>query len=261
MFKRLAQEGSRYLQQVRHLQPPSEQLLYRFASAPDLDRWRVFTDSEWGGSSTATLAHATADTAVLSGQISRELQDPEAKGRLIRSGLCGLVCKEPPDAEDLDAFDQLVVRIKSDGRKYIVNVREDNWVVGDQSHDIWQSFLFGRPGEWQEVVLPFSRFLLTWKGKLVETKSRMSPQRITSIGIALAGGDALQPQGPFSLGLDWGALHRASLANKVQELSGTLTAYLFTKQSGGALLGQRGAYCSKYRSSSDEMRNLWQWAN
>ena len=60
-----------------------------------------------------------------------------------------------------------------------------------------------RPGEWQEVVLPFSRFLLTWKGKLVETKSRMSPQRITSIGIALAGGDALQPQGPFSLGLDW----------------------------------------------------------
>ena len=60
-----------------------------------------------------------------------------------------------------------------------------------------------RPGEWQEVVLPFSRFLLTWKGKLVETKSRMSPQRITSIGIALAGGDALQPQGRFSLGLDW----------------------------------------------------------
>ncbi|KAK9856094.1 hypothetical protein WJX84_006377 [Apatococcus fuscideae] len=220
MFKRLAQEGSRYLQQVRHLQPPSEQLLYRFASAPDLDRWRVFTDSEWGGSSTATLAHATADTAVLSGQISRELQDPEAKGRLIRSGLCGLVCKEPPDAEDLDAFDQLVVRIKSDGRKYIVNVREDNWVVGDQSHDIWQSFLFGRPGEWQEVVLPFSR-----------------------------------------LTMSQGALHRASLANKVQELSGTLTAYLFTKQSGGALLGQRGAYCSKYRSSSDEMRNLWQWAN
>ena len=45
---------------------------------------------------------------------------------------------------DLDAFDQLVLRIKSDGRKYIVNVREDNWVVGDQSHDIWQSFLFGR---------------------------------------------------------------------------------------------------------------------
>ena len=31
----------------------------------------------------------------------------------------------------------------------------------------------------------------------------MNAGRITSIGLALAGGDELQPEGPFKLGLDW----------------------------------------------------------
>lgn len=58
-----------------------------------------------------------------------------------------------------------------------------------------------RPGEWMDVEIPLSRFLLTWRGKLVETKVEMNPRRIRSLGISLAGGSELQPDGPFSLGL------------------------------------------------------------
>ena len=46
-------------------------------------------------------------------------------------------------------------------------------------------------------------FLLTWKGQLVEQKTEINAQRVVSVGISLAGGDALQPPGSFSLGLEW----------------------------------------------------------
>ena len=54
---------------------------------------------------------------------------------------------------------------------------------------------------WSDVDIPLSRFLLTWKGRLVESKMELNPQRIISLGVSLAGGDKLQPQGDFRLGM------------------------------------------------------------
>ena len=51
--------------------------------------------------------------------------------------------------------------------------------------------------------MPLSRFLLTWKGRLVEERSSMNPERAVSLGISLAGGASLQAPGRFCLGLDW----------------------------------------------------------
>jgi len=45
--------------------------------------------------------------------------------------------------------------------------------------------------------------LLTWRGKVIEQRVEMNPARITGIGISLAGGDALQPEGKYSLGIEW----------------------------------------------------------
>ena len=52
--------------------------------------------------------------------------------------------QEDPYYLDLDGFDALVFRIRTDGRKYIANLRTDNWIVGGKSHDLWQAFLFAR---------------------------------------------------------------------------------------------------------------------
>lgn len=62
--------------------------------------------------------------------------------------------------------------------------------------------LTSREGEWTEVEIPLARFLLTYKGRLVETHVQMNRSRIVSFGLALAGGD-YQQEGPYSLGLDW----------------------------------------------------------
>ena len=36
----------------------------------------------------------------------------------------------------------IVLRVRGDGRKYIVSIRTDNWVISGTNHDVWQAFLF-----------------------------------------------------------------------------------------------------------------------
>lgn len=38
-----------------------------------------------------------------------------------------------------------------------------------------------RPGEWSNVEVPLDRFLLTWRGKLVETRMEMNPRRVGAL--------------------------------------------------------------------------------
>jgi NADH dehydrogenase [ubiquinone] 1 alpha subcomplex assembly factor 1 len=85
----------------------------------------------------------------------------------------------------------------------LANLRTDNWVVGENVEDVWQAFLFARPGAWSEVEIPLDRFLLTWRGKVIEQQVEMNAARIRGIGISLAGGDELQPEGEYSLGVEW----------------------------------------------------------
>ena len=60
-----------------------------------------------------------------------------------------------------------------------------------------------RKGEWQDVSIPLDRFLLTWRGRMVEGDAQLQTARITSLSISVAGGDLdSQPEGPFCLELD-----------------------------------------------------------
>lgn len=207
MFKWLAKETQTYLSRARDPGNlgASSSLLFKFASQQDLSQWNVFSDKEHGGKSEAELhlADDEPDTACFSGRIDSQLaeaSDPNAR-ILKRSGFAGMNSEER-EYLDIDTYDHLVFRVKGDGRKYIASLRTDNWIIGGRSHDVWQAFLFARKGGWQEVNIPLDRFLLTWRGKLVDSEQQLNPQRIVSIGIALAGGDSMRDQGPFKLGLD-----------------------------------------------------------
>lgn len=142
-------------------------------------------------------------TAEFRGEYSRAVRD-DASDRLKRSGFAGISTRAD-DGEylDLDDYHSLVFRVRGDGRKYLANLRTDNWVVGETGQDVWQAFLFARAGEWTEVEVPLDRFLLTWRGKFVEQRVEMNPARVTGVGISLAGGEELQPEGGYRLGLEW----------------------------------------------------------
>jgi NADH dehydrogenase [ubiquinone] 1 alpha subcomplex assembly factor 1 len=130
---------------------------------------------------------------------SRQL-NKGASERLKRSGFAGISARAGRYL-DLDEFHSIIFNVQGDGRTYLANIRTDNWVVGENAEDVWQAFLFARAGEWCEVEIPLDRFLLTWRGKLVEQEVEMNRARITGIGISIAGGDHLQEEGEFALGL------------------------------------------------------------
>lgn len=206
IYRRLVQGLKRYVDQVNNPYPPTEKLLFSFATPSDIARWRAFSDAEYGGSSTAQLARCEDDkeAATFSGRYSTSI-DGDNETLLQRSGFCGITSKAEEGVYcNLDDFNTLVLRVRGDGRKYIANLRTENWVVGQaRNHDIYQAFLFARAGEWQDVEIPLSRFLLTWKGRVVDELVHMNRQRVTSVGLSLAGGSQLQPDGEFRLDIRW----------------------------------------------------------
>eukprot|EP00887_Chlorella_sp_A99_P007396 scaffold2.g7396.t1 len=220
MLRRLLLGLGEYAERVKNPWPEAQRILFRFATAEELARWEPYSDSEMGGLSTAALqlSEECPGTAEFSGRFSTALGEGVAP-RLKRSGFAGFSLRPSGDAIDIEDFDSLVgglmlnvdgvvvmlkvFRVRSDGRKYIASVRCENWLVDDRSHDVWQAFLFARKGEWEEVEVPLSRFMLTWKGRVVEEVVELNPKRITAIGISLAGGQGLQEEGEYRLGVDW----------------------------------------------------------
>ena len=55
-----------------------------------------------------------------------------------------MLLQETEGQLDIDEYDHVVFRVHGDGRKYIANLRTENWLVGGRSHDVWQAFLFAR---------------------------------------------------------------------------------------------------------------------
>lgn len=202
-LRRILRSTQQYLERVKDPTPPTEHLLYSFSKPAELKLWETFSDKELGGVSTAALTafEGHEGTAKFAGNFSTDIADEGS--RVQRSGFCGMHTTVEGEGEyiDLSEYDTISYRVYGDGRKYIANFRTENWIVGTKNHDVWQAFLFARKGAWTDVDIPLDRFLLTWKGRLVESKMELSPQRIISLGISLAGGEKLQHHGDFSLGL------------------------------------------------------------
>ena len=221
--------------------PPAQKTLFTFGTPADIGRWTVFSDADFGGPTIAALApsadapvrapgrawaggrcrmwapidpahhyppiHPLQGTAVLEGSCAPAA--PDGDPALRRGGFAGINAHPSPHADapaDLSAYDTLALRVRGDGRPYIASLRTENWLVGGRCHDVWQAFLFAPPGAWHEARLPFHRFLLTHRGRLVEAHTEMNAARVVSIGVALAaggGGAGGAAGGPFALGLDW----------------------------------------------------------
>ncbi|KAI0995757.1 hypothetical protein K3495_g12423 [Podosphaera aphanis] len=83
---------------------------------------------------------------------------------------------------DVDAYGFLAMRIKSDGRKYFVNLQTESIIPTD----IHQHRLYAkRPGEWETVLIPWSEFVRTNHGLVVEPQRELLKQSLRTIGIGL----------------------------------------------------------------------------
>jgi NADH dehydrogenase [ubiquinone] 1 alpha subcomplex assembly factor 1 len=124
--------------------------------------------------------------AYFHGRISTEL--PRDRPEVVRTGYAAWRTHDRPPTLfgrslwDIDPYTYLAMRVKSDGRKYFVNLQTETIVPTD----IHQHRLYAkRPGEWETVLIPWHDFVRTNHGFVVEPQSEMMRQKLRSVGIGL----------------------------------------------------------------------------
>ncbi|KAI7283482.1 hypothetical protein KC345_g2905 [Hortaea werneckii] len=156
--------------------------------------------------------------AVFKGSISTEL--PPNRPDVQRSGFAAWRTRDRGFSLfgkllwDIDPYAYLALRVKSDGRKYFVNIQTESIVPTDIHQHLLPCYT---PGQWETVIIPFSAFVRTNYGMVVEPQREMLRQKVKSVGIGLTD----RVPGPFELCIaDVYATNRAPTRQVGREDSG-----------------------------------------
>jgi NADH dehydrogenase [ubiquinone] 1 alpha subcomplex assembly factor 1 len=144
--------------------------------------WRVVNDDVMGGVSTSTF-QVTNQTAIFRGAVSLE-----------NNGGFASVCTLPANLNLAEAT-EFVLRVRGDGRQYKFTARMNSNFDGA----LYQSSFATRKGEWQEIRLPFEKFVPTFRGRQLTAEPPLSTTKLSSIGFLIAD----QQAGPFQLEIAW----------------------------------------------------------
>ena len=152
---------------------------------------KKMSDADIGGFSTVNVQHVAVTGkepahARFYGTISTEL--PRNQLQVQRSGFAGWRNHDRPftllgkSVWNIDPYTFLGLRVKSDGRKYFVNLQTETIVPTD----IHQHRLYTRrPGEWETVLIKWNDFVRTNHGVVVEPQTELLRQSVRTIGMSL----------------------------------------------------------------------------
>ena len=170
------------------------------------------TDKQVGGFSTATVTQQDGDAATSSpahmlfhGNISTEL--PQTRTDIQRTGYAAWRNNDRGRSLfgevfwNVDSYMYVALRIKSDGRKYFVNLQTDSIVETDiHQHRLYTRHHKGAegpddPGQWETVLIKLHEFVRTNHGQVTEPQNEIMKQKVKSFGIGLID----RTPGPFEL--------------------------------------------------------------
>uniref|UniRef100_A0A7S1CWA5 NADH:ubiquinone oxidoreductase intermediate-associated protein 30 domain-containing protein n=1 Tax=Picochlorum oklahomense TaxID=249345 RepID=A0A7S1CWA5_9CHLO len=213
MLRRLLKSVQNVAEKVKDPLSTEPFVVFEFKSAQDAARWRVASDSTFGGLSSGTIQVAESQGASTVGRFSGMYSKgigPNAHPKLKKSGFVSMTGRTDSLSPyiDLESYQSLIYRVKGDGRTYLANLRTDNWVTGGDgnSEDIWQAVLLskddgGCDSGWKDVEIPLTSFVLTWKGRVVDAPVELGKTKVTALGISLLGNDE-QAEGPFCIEIE-----------------------------------------------------------
>ncbi|KAG9231676.1 complex I intermediate-associated protein-like protein CIA30 [Amylocarpus encephaloides] len=173
--------------------------LVTFDGPDSIKACKVMSDQDIGGFSQSHLDYIAPTTtsrrrssdnihghAKFHGNISIEL--PKNNPQIQRTGYAAWRTHDKPPTIfgkalwNVDVYGFLALRIKSDGRKYFVNLQTESIVPTD----IHQHRLYARrPGEWETVLIKWGEFVRTNHGVVVEPQREMLKQKVRTLGIGL----------------------------------------------------------------------------
>ncbi|KAL9246895.1 hypothetical protein vseg_020375 [Gypsophila vaccaria] len=193
------------------LMPPVEKYIFDFKSKEEIKKWHLYSDSEYGGLSSASLEvtdEGDGSKGLFSGNLSLDVMEGTKWG-IKRSGFCGMRSKKFDGFIDLDAYDTIALKLKGDGRCYISTIYTENWVnsPGQEEDNSWQAFVYVPAGNWYIAKIPLARYLPTWRGNVIDASMEMNPCRVLgmSLSVNAEGGvpGARSGPGDFRVEIDW----------------------------------------------------------
>lgn len=144
--------------------------LVDFTTPESARLWQAVNDGVMGGVSQGRFRITDARTMEFSGNLSLENNGGFASVRT------------RPTALDIKSGDTLVVRVKGDGRDYMVNI----YTKSRRMAFSYRSDLSTEKDQWQEIHLPLDRFEPTSFGRVVAGMGPVDPDQINGLGFMLS---------------------------------------------------------------------------
>lgn len=156
--------------------------IYSFDDPEEIGHWVSVNDNVMGGLSEG-VASVTVDSCLLfSGTISLENNGGFASIRTL------------PKDFNLGDFRGVRIKVKGDGRAYQFRIRTD----GEYDGIAFKHEFSTIPGEWLEIDLPFSSFLPSFRGRILQDVKPLLPTDIKQMGFLITDKAA----GSFRLTID-----------------------------------------------------------
>jgi NADH dehydrogenase [ubiquinone] 1 alpha subcomplex assembly factor 1 len=160
-----------------------------FAAPDTAQKWQAVNDGVMGGVSDGRLRITDEKTLEFSGTLSLE-----------NNGGFTSVRTKPTDL-DIKAGDTIVVRVKGDGREYVLNL----YTKSRRMAFSYRAPLPTTKDEWTEVAVPLADFIPTAFGRQVQGMGPVEPSQINGLGFMLSD----KKPGKFQLEVGWVTVERA----------------------------------------------------
>jgi len=157
--------------------------LFDFAGPEAARKWQAVNDGVMGGVSDGRFRIADEKTLEFFGTLSLE-----------NNGGFASVRTKPADL-DLKAGDTMVVRVKGDGREYVLNL----YTKSRRTAFSYRAALPTTKDEWTEVRVPLGDFIPTAFGRRVQGMGPVEPSQINGLGFMLAD----KKPGKFLMQVEW----------------------------------------------------------
>ena len=163
--------------------------LFEFTGPEAAQKWQAVNDGVMGGVSDGRFKITTDNTLEFFGTLSLE-----------NNGGFASVRTKPTDL-DIKAGDTLVVRVKGDGREYVLTI----YTKSRRMAFSYRAPLPTTTDEWTDVAIPLADFIPTAFGRQVQGMGPVEPSQINGLGFMLSD----KKPGTFRMQVEWVKVMRA----------------------------------------------------
>jgi NADH dehydrogenase [ubiquinone] 1 alpha subcomplex assembly factor 1 len=160
-----------------------------FAGPDTAQKWQTVNDGVMGGVSDGRFRITEEKTLEFSGTLSLENNGGFASVRT------------KPTELGIKSGDTLVVRVKGDGREYVLNL----YTKSRRMAFSYRAPLPTAKDEWTEVKVPLEDFIPTAFGRRVQGMGPVEPDQISGLGFMLSD----KKPGKFQMQVEWAKVERA----------------------------------------------------